>query len=122
MERVRRIKNGESYRNVYGEKEWMNSRLDDDRSLLADAYLAEHCDTPIDEAWLRSIGFVRYTDESEAVYLPQDGRNPVVGRTHHGAWVINGTFIGTTITTRGQLLRLLSALGIPLPPNDAGAK
>lgn len=86
-----------------------------DRAKLSNAYLAEHqadeCETITDE-WLREVGFVRYTDQSDACYLPADGCKPVVGIAFRGEWLINGTFIGTKFKTRGQLRKLLEALGV----------
>ncbi len=99
--------------------------LIDDRKVLADAYLCEHSadeGEPIDEAWLRSGGFI--DDGTMTVRLKHvvNGRQTELCTTlPHGGW-----FIGQNIRekilyveiaapqTRGQLRLLLRALGISI--------
>jgi hypothetical protein len=81
---------------------------------VARAYLAEHDDTPIDEAWLRSAG-LKHSDGGWYVTIAS-GPNRLywvgglvsISRDGH-----KHVSLCTGINTRGQLLRLCQALGIP---------
>lgn len=104
-----------------------------DNVIVADAYLAEQDDTPIDEQWLRTeMGGEKGVDRS-MVYIPITTRH---GRSI--ALVFDASNCGPAfhfesrdskeymfvelppITTRGQLRKLLSALGIP--SDEAGGE
>lgn len=134
-DRLRRINSGESYADVYGEPGQRLSpsslnQYDCDQYTVDNAWLAEHDDTPIDEEWLRSVGFegnigeVRLAIES-GMDLDSDDEMKSA-RMHHlrtlpgQPWSFDGwegrfrTHIKCNPKTRGQLRRLAAALGIAL--------
>lgn len=111
-ERLRRLRNGEAYYDIYrplvaSDDELLDDHDSDDRALVIEAYLAEHladADEPITYEWWLTIaseehgfiwigdwwldfsdGIVLFESPSESLSLPH-------------------------ITTRGQLRKLLSAL------------
>jgi hypothetical protein len=159
-ERVRRVNNGERGKVVYGfaktagdpiehdDYDHIQSILNRDRKVLAEAYLAQHSpelELPVDDAWLRSVGF---TDElpapiREEVYdgtmllivkIPDPeyeggdyGQYVLVFDDMSGSiWLVNNgqCYGGSTIirktTTRRQVIQLLEALGLnPKTPNES---
>lgn len=147
-ERVRRVKNGEQavavYRDVLKAKGYSihaagaawNEHGHDRNTLVnfALSQLAERDETPIDEAWLRSIGF---TTSDHGTYVSFDSPKVQKPSRQAGIYVAYVPSCGVStwhvcysagdginipdITTRGQLLRLLDSLGINIT-TDAGAK
>jgi hypothetical protein len=89
---------------------------------LAAAYLAEHDETPIDEAWLRSVGFERDGREL-CLFFKYDccRASEIVVHSDYG-WKVGGGSVNhqSLMTlhnipkTRGDVRRLCSALGIEL--------
>jgi len=88
-------------------------RIADDYTMLAEAYLREHPsddDTPIDEAWLRSVGFAERPEYPCGIWL--DGLRYM---PKHKNWLWCETIMARcTVCTRGELRRLCSALGVTL--------
>lgn len=95
-----------------------------DANLLADEYLsfiAERDDRAIDEAWLRSIGFVTAPNPDYVTTVAEPGCVEIGVRVKGGLFVCicyedRDDIRVNSITTRGQLLRLLSSLGITVSP------
>lgn len=81
----------------------------EDLATVADAYLAENDPTPITEEWLRSVEKGMDIDEGVWKFENDDGIQVF-------AWNDGTINFGDTETrmkcTRGQLLKLLAALGI----------
>ena len=140
MERVRRVNAGDDVADVYTEQleakgfggldSVAYSLCDDDRALLARLFIAERDETAIDEAWLRSIGFkeVCLCDAPPFMEIStKEWRVPVFmcgPPAYLDVSVVRnriGSLYWPPITTRGQLLRLLSALGINITNPAGGA-
>lgn len=95
---------------------------------LANAWLAEHPEDdeqPVDEAWLRSVGFDGNLDPDMKMTI----RPPLFGRAFHylrhtqvsfihGQWFANGMGC-EQCKTRGDVRRLCRALGIELKENES---
>ena len=83
-------------------------------------------DEPVTEEWLRSIGFEGHTaDEDEGLYLREtdpDSRGREVHRSLSGKWSVSQHECGgiglPRKTTRGQVRRLVEALGLYLLRSD----
>lgn len=77
---------------------------------------------PIDEAWLRSVGFSEFVDDS-GWFRESKCSEVYVSRGYRGQWLVNGQELPEEAqpTTRGQLRLLCRALSIPLAesPNAA---
>lgn len=84
---------------------------------LKDAYLAEYDDTPIDETWLKTIGFVEGTDGT-LDHLTIGDPSEVLPHTLTTYPEINSWVYGCCSiiapSNRGQLRRLCKSLGIQL--------
>jgi hypothetical protein len=131
-ERLRtQLKSGKTF--VFG------NQFEHDAVILAAAYLAENDPTPIDEAWLRSIGFREWTGDEEFrefdLYIPmrdEIGWECRLAYQSNGLYAVRmcdredvgrelwaesvellGTRNKTPSITRGDVLRLMAALGIP---------
>lgn len=118
----------ERYRKPYPDNgpkdEWYgNVQLFDDMQTLAQAYLDEHPaddHEPIDEAWLRSVGF----EERNGWELVQF--TPMGGKAYFAVSPLNGCFparyfcdwncdsVYKFVETRGELRRLCKSLGVEM--------
>jgi hypothetical protein len=112
------------YRENFGEPEEFGNSA----ALVADAYLREHSadeDTPIDEAWLRSVGGITYADFrfTGEVFFKQDKASIDCTRQlvacvcqKTADWQDEANRIASVPfpATRGQLRTLCRALGIKL--------
>lgn len=103
-----------------------------DISLLADAMAAELDPTPVDEVWLRSVGFgpIWAVNKMIGIVAKIDGDEWALGTADDWPFDLyfdpHGRCIRTRIPsqpkTRGDVRRLAAALGVPLkepkePPN-----
>lgn len=118
-ERLRRLAANEPWANVYGSAvpPYYQHQSADEQRLIA-AWLALHDETPIDEAWLKSVGF-EWREKSLAFFI-----------RHHRLWMFvrvsgqwwldfEGTYCGkvgtySTLLTRGQVRKALDVFGIEL--------
>ena len=82
---------------------------DADESLLARVFLPELDDTPIDDAWLESIGGRKLSCGIRVMFF--GSVNDVIVNPLAGSIEVNNHRL-PGIATRGQLLTLLRALGI----------
>jgi hypothetical protein len=115
-ERLRRLYNAnDSYAEVYGVEQTGAGLQQRDEQAVVAAYLALHDPTPLDETWLRAVGFVavesdmgpRYHDHYEL------GKLNLWEFNDTGEWLVNGAdWMG--LRTRGALRMLCAALGIDL--------
>ena len=119
-ERLRRLYDGESYRDVYGiEPTGGGLQQKDERSVI-DACLAERDPTPIDAEWLRSVGFEEnWTHRWDFRPWGPIGRclswiDPEWSPVWAGEVVYDGERMPHPIKTRGDVRRLCAALGITL--------
>lgn len=73
--------------------------------------------TPVDEAWLRSIGFAEQDDEDEHFRIIRKLQVSVCVDDLKGccSWCMRGQEIFETFHARGSVIKLLSALNIPIP-------
>lgn len=83
-----------------------------DRTKTSTAYLADHPadeDEPITDAWLREIGFADGRMSSDLTLSPI-----VRGRTAAGCeyWIVRSYPLPYVPKTRGQIRKLLDALGV----------
>ena len=132
LARLRRAKAGELMPDVYAGSHFNNEHhaVSSDRAVLADAYDREHpADDaePIDAAWLASAGFAEDArNGGEWLRLIPGGcpgdTNRVVAFDSNGGVCLeccNAAGESTEVVslapcpTRGQLRRLLAALGVP---------
>lgn len=92
-----------------------------DEAALARAYLAEHDPAPIDETWLRSVGFEDRMGGDlwlgDIVHWRRHSGEVVVQPVQLPVW--RGVVRGHP-KTRGQLRTLCRALGIPLKEQRDG--
>jgi hypothetical protein len=123
-ERLRRVANGESHKDVYG-RSGAGGAADEehDRAEVAAAYLAATDPTPVDEAWLESCGLMICTQGDSWHLLTSHGSfafyrdgswslsSYTEGDKRRKRWTDSG---GGVCKTRGQFRRLCAALGIEL--------
>lgn len=82
-------------------------------SLVAKAYLAAYLgddDEPYDFDWVKTLGCDE-EDESACLFWEDDVGRPVELMYGDG-WYVYGSFMGNQPQTRGDVRRLLAALGI----------
>jgi hypothetical protein len=111
-ERLRRYGHGDTRVYEYPLEPHMTDldKVERDRRIVVAADLAAHDPTPVDEAWLRTVGF-----HADGVHLVLRDWGP----DHNGtvqvyqckAWFLNGSAINRA-ATRGHVRRLLAALGV----------
>ena len=82
------------------------------RTLLAE--YPEDSDTPVDEAWLRSVGFEQYLD---CFRLRNRAEGYELARSSEGLWDYMGRYIKAP-TTRCDVRRLAAVLGLTLKQED----
>ena len=108
VERLRKLKSGD--RSGYSECKDANAVVQDFET-LANAYLAERDDTPVDESWLREQGWEsgRFLDMGYNFALTWDGHEIVIHAesSERDSQVFQ---FPTAVRTRGDVLRLLSVL------------
>lgn len=112
-ERLRQFYRGDDF-----PREYRDFDRDADRKLIIDAYLAEHDPTPLDERWLRSVGFdggeIRMPLKKDGTLYVNDCGDaeielPCDSRKRDKHIVTMGD-----VRTRGDVRRLAAALGITL--------
>jgi hypothetical protein len=131
-ERLRRLYNAnDSYAEVYGVEQTGAGLQQRDEQAVVAAYLALHDPTPLDEAWLKAVGFkrVRTTGDVSAYRTgPQHASLHVVsGYGGKDWWAMVVKFpadiqsdagkyphFDKRLSTRGDVRRLCAALGIDL--------
>ena len=119
-ERLRRLYGGESYYTIYGCHHTLGGEQHEDERKVINAYLAEHDPTPIDEAWLRGIGF-------DGPMFDMDRLALVLGRfrfTNYCGWNLWRAVgpgpaqiwerVVNDVKTQGDFYRLAQCLGITL--------
>jgi hypothetical protein len=137
-DRLRRFTNGEGFADVYQHGEGYEAvqaafqlSLADERAVIA-AYLAEHDETPIDEAWLKCIGGLHdhsVDDVRSVVFVFPDPHGYPDGQELR-LWNVGDGWradiknkesgVASTVSptgffnTRGDARRLAAALGIDL--------
>jgi hypothetical protein len=88
---------------------------------VARAWLEEHDPTPIDKAWLLSIGFKPDLRELSLLFIHDKDAATEIVRNGHEDWRVGtgsarhmaSIRIVVPPKTRGDVLRLMAALGIP---------
>jgi hypothetical protein len=86
---------------------------EDDGKALAQAYLADHEETPIDVEFLGSIGFHEHKLGTYRILLGANQPYLIMGFGGEGWFaLIMGEVVRDELKTRGQVRRLLSALGL----------
>lgn len=123
-ERLRRVQQGETLKAVYSNPHWAaatNYQLahECDMAEVALAYLAEHpadSELPIDEEWLRSVGFEAFDEHGSGWFKDSPGGSTRVSIGYRGQWLVNGNEMeyAAQPKTRGDLRRLCFALGVEL--------
>ena len=119
-ERLRRLYGGASYYTIYGCHHTLGGEQHEDERKVINAYLAERDPTPIDEAWLKSVGGKKddhpqkitfHRDDSMSIELwnANDGwKAMLVHSSQHQSCIVRG------LKTRGDVRRLAQCLGITL--------
>lgn len=108
--------------NAHRQCQWCKQDRDDvEASMLARAWLAERDETPVDETWLRSVGFVTcYNDWWIQSPTHESIRVCYCFKSIPVQWAIvrddyeTPQFELPLLKTRGDVRRLCSALGIKL--------
>jgi len=123
-ERLRRIHQGEDAEAVYGRDINLNDFADpyvcDLRGALGE-WLAEHDPTPIDEAWLRSVGLCeREGDPWDGVLVLDSGDDLSLQWEDGCVWLFLYADCRECchVKTRGAFRRLASVLGLSLTEKE----
>jgi hypothetical protein len=119
-ERIRRFKAGkDAMADIWPEFDNTDLGRRIDYATLARAYLALHDPTPLDEAWLESIGG-DFNVEMCAYGFKIDSRNTLWLRANGQWWMTLDSMYGGRVcphsrkTTRGEIKQVALALGIDL--------
>ena len=122
-ERLRRIGGGETVESVYAQPYRLEHQVGQydhpyhaDMRLSLGKYLAEHDQTPITEAWLRSVGFERFEPSGSGVFISATHDGIQLSQGYRGQWLIESCEMSEDAEpkTRGDVRRLAAALGIQL--------
>jgi len=84
---------------------------------LAEAYISEHDPTPLDEDWMLSVGFARYSPIGISILAEGFARIAVIDLGGDGEhWSVQGFSLLRRAypKTRGEVRQLCKVLGIPL--------
>jgi hypothetical protein len=102
---------GINYDDIYGrgeELDWLT---------LARAYLALHDPTPLDEAWLKAVGFEVDVRDGKAPSMFLDRLRISLKWKQWTTWLktgVNDWITMSVVATRGDVRRLCAALGVTL--------
>jgi hypothetical protein len=111
-ERLARFYGGETYYTVWGCEPTMHGHQQRDERKVLDACLPWFDETPIDEAWLGSVGF-EWDDELEEYVALGNESLPLTFDNVLQRWMFGGAKVSAP-RTRGDVRRLCSALSIQL--------
>ncbi len=120
-ERLRRLYGGESYYTVYGCEPTLHGHQQRDERKILDTALPLWDDTPINEGWLRSVGFVggnKWPNGFGYMELEAGPNTITVSEPIDGTeeWLVGGERIPHCLMpeTRGDVRQVFRKLGITL--------
>jgi hypothetical protein len=117
-ERLRRLYNAnDSYAEVYGVEQTGAGLQQRDEQAVVAAYLALHDPTPLDETWLRAVGFEVDVRDGRAPSMFLDRLRISLKWKQWTTWLktgVNDWITMSVVATRGDVRRLCDALGVTL--------
>jgi hypothetical protein len=117
-ERIRRFKAGkDAMADIWPEFDNTDLGRRIDYATLARAYLALHDPTPLDEAWLKAVGFEVDVRDGKAPSMFLDRLRISLKWKQWTTWLktgVNDWITMSVVATRGDVRRLCDALGVTL--------